>query len=141
MTAMALNLLCAMRVPASDSKPVVRKGDGGMSDERVSWHLENWAEWQIRDERIGAGAPTKAGSGLGRTHRTTFEDMVDSADTRCAEAVEAALDDCTPLERFSVHHEHLAAVYRFPRAAADHTRLYASAREKIKRGLGKRGIP
>jgi hypothetical protein len=140
MTAMALNLLCAMGAPASDPKPAVRKGDGGMTEQRLDWHLENWAEWHFRHNKVGYGAPSRAGSGLGRSHRTTFEDMVESADTRCAEAVEASVDDLTPIERFAVHHVHLAAVYRFPREARGHQEAYERARAKIKRGLGSRSI-
>ncbi|HEY1283005.1 MAG TPA: hypothetical protein VGE96_00870 [Steroidobacteraceae bacterium] len=140
MTAAVLAQLSAMQFDDPTPQRVVRKGDGGMSEERLTWHLENWAAWQRRADAICEGAPPRAGSGLGRSHRRTFDEMVESADTRCAEAVEAILDDLPPLERFAIHHAHLAAVYRFHHHSARHEDLYASGRAKVKRGLSARGI-
>lgn len=151
MTAMALNMLCAMRVPASDPKPVVRKVDGGMTEQRLDWHLENWAEWQQRD-RVGTGHNRRASGGMisGSHYGRPFDEMVQAADAKCAAAVEALLDGCSPAERCAVHHRYLAAVFRWRgidpildpvKALALSEAPYQRARTIIRNGLLKRGIP
>lgn len=139
MTAMALNMLAM--VPADSPKATLRRGDGGMSEERLSWHLENWATWQFRSGSTARGYPSRAGSGIGVSHGSrTFEEMAETADDNCARAVEAVLGDLTTLERCAVHHEYLSAVYRFPRDQRGHAELYRAARDKIGKALSRRGI-
>ncbi len=111
-----------------------------MTDDRLDWHFWNWAEWQRAEYTIAHGYPTRAASGLGRSHARTFPELVASADKRCAKAVEAILDGCTPLERNAVHHIHLAAVFRFPRLGQSVEDAYARAREQVRSGLIARGI-
>lgn len=111
----------------------------GMDDDRLDWHLWNWSAWHSR--RFGEFRrlwyPARASSGMGRSHGSDFDGMVAVADTRCARAVEAALADCSPAERCSVHHIHLEAVYRLREPLQD---CYALARKRIRDHLTRAGI-
>lgn len=113
-----------------------------MAPDRITWHLENWAYWQSdRTVSMGRNYADRASGGIGKSNRSDFDSMVDAADRRCADAVDAILqDECTPLERQVVTHLHLAAVFRFPRIGHSATEAYASARIKVGRGLDRRGI-
>jgi hypothetical protein len=113
-----------------------------MNDERLGWHLENWAAWQADHAHdFGRGYPTRASGGFVSRSSQDFSSMVHKADRACARAVDAILDGCTPIEKAAVSHFHLAAVFRFPRLGMAAENAYQSAREKIRRGLLARGIP
>jgi hypothetical protein len=115
---------------------------GTMDPDRVLWHLDNWAEWQAtRRGDYGRGYPSRASGGMGQVQSRDFESMVATADAHCAAAVEAILESCTVVERCSVHHFHLGAVFRFPRIGRGAELAYEHAREKIGRALLQRGIP
>lgn len=150
MTAMALNM-CAMLAPPDAQRPAPRKGDSGMTEARLDWHLDNWGQWQQRD-RVGTGFNRRASGGMisGSHYGRPFDEMVEAADAKCAAAVEAVLDGCSPAERSAVHHRHLAAVFRWrgidpiaepEKAQALSEAPYQRARTAIRRGLVKRGIP
>lgn len=113
-----------------------------MTDERLLWHLWNWEQWHYKGQTgdVGRGWPTLAGSGVGQTQSRDFDSMCASVDDHCARAVEATLDDCTPVERAAVHHFHLRAVFRFPRIGRGAELAYEAAKEKLRAGLTKRGI-
>lgn len=109
-----------------------------MTDDRIGWHLENWAEWMDRGTAGGAGYSSRASGGMGRSHSRDFDSMVAESDNRCAIAVDAVLDSMNPAERGSIHHFHIAAVYGF----RDPVKLvYDRARAKLGRELDARGIP
>ncbi len=113
-----------------------------MTDDRITWHLDNWAYW-MRDRGVaGSGSyPGKASGGMGRSFKSDFDSMCDAADRRCADAVGAILaDECSPLERQVVTHKHLAAVFRFERLGYTVEEAYRTARGKIGRGLERRGV-
>jgi hypothetical protein len=115
-----------------------------MSEARLEWHLDNWAEWQFKRENRG-GYPTRASGGIGLRASNTFDSMVQAADDRCARAVEAILDGLMPAERAAVWHFHLGVdfnvqVFRFPHVGYGAERLYEQAREKIRKGLVSKGI-
>lgn len=113
---------------------------------RLDWHLDNWAAWhRSRDDLAELGCKTESlWSGNYDNERET-----QNADTRQAEAVEAIVnsdqsaavpDGFTPVERVALHFMHLGtAVYRFNREPLDV--IYERAREKLSRGLLRRGIP
>lgn len=143
MSAIALTGAQLLIGPQSEiAKPVLKKSANGMSEDRVTWHLQNWAEWhRDRKTSFGNGYGSRAsGPFVGATNTREFEAMVVEADNRCAAAVEAILDGIPAMQRFSVHHQHLDAVYRFRRAEQVHVVLYANARMAIARGLSIRGI-
>lgn len=116
-----------------------------MTESRITWHLDNWAYWQRAPEsgRGGPprGYPSAAGSGVGVQRRSNLDSMIDAADARCAKVVDAILDGLRPIERAAVHHFHLAAVFRFPHIGMSAERAYARARDEVRLGLIRRGIP
>lgn len=111
----------------------------GMDDDRLRWHLDNWAYWQRnRASDYGRGAPPQAAGGFVSGNSSDFEDMVARVDQRCANAVDAIVHKLDPVERCSVYHFHMAAVFRFPRL--DKGLAYRKARVAIRAGLLRRGI-
>lgn len=121
-----------------------------MTDDRITWHLENWAYWQrddssrtrssLDDPERGAYS-SRASGGMGVSSRSDFDSMCDAQDRRCADAVDAILwQECRPLEREAVTHLHLASVFRFARVGYLVRDAYATARQKVGRGLDRRGI-
>ncbi len=128
-------------------RPAARRDDAShvhrpafrMSDERLAFHLVNWADWQrTRASDYGRRYPSRASGRMGVSGASDFDSMVEVADAICARAVEAILDGLAPAERCAVHHRHLAAVFRFPRVELE--RAYTAACEAIRRGLRSRGI-
>lgn len=113
-----------------------------MTDDRLDWHLENWAEWQ-RDcaGDFGRNYPSRASGGFISRSSQDFDAMVRKADRMCARAVDAILEGCTTAERSAVAYFHIGAVFRFPHVGRGAEIAYQSAREKIRRGLIARGIP
>jgi hypothetical protein len=78
---------------------------------------------------------------MGCSGSSDLDAMTATADRRCAEAVEAVLNELAPALRCAVHALHLAAVFRFrggPETIAD---LYDRATDAVRRGLMVRGIP
>lgn len=113
-----------------------------MTDERLDWHLANWAEYmRPRQSDYGRGYSGRASGGMGQSGSRDFDTMVEAADSDCARAVDAIIcGSCTPIEQCAVHHYHLGAVFRFQRIGRGAELAYESAREKIGAGLVQRGI-
>lgn len=109
----------------------------GMSLERVEWHLNNWAEW-MQGERVGSSYRNRASGGLRGYGGSDFEEMVDRADARCAEAVNAVISDMPLLEQTAVHHFMLASVFRFERA--DVALHFSIAKQMLAQALPAKGI-
>lgn len=109
----------------------------GMSLERVEWHLNNWADW-MQGERIGSSYRNRAAGGLRGYGGSDFEQMVDAADARCAEAVNACIDDLPLVQSMAIHHFMLASVFRFERV--DIAAAYSTAKLMLCRALPAKGI-
>jgi len=113
----------------------------GMPEDRLTWHLDNWSEWQRdRHADFGRGAPHRASGGIQSGSSRDFDSMVAEVDLKCAKAVDVVIDDLSPVERAAVFHIHMGAVYRFPRVGLGAEVAYARAREGIRAGLLRRGI-
>lgn len=110
-----------------------------MSKERVEWHLWNWERWMFRRGGIFRSMwyPGKASGGMGRSHCSDFDEMVEAIDRRCAKAVDAAIYDLPQPQRLAIHHKHLGSVYR---VRCDLDTTYAEACVGVGRELAKRGI-
>lgn len=107
-----------------------------MSDDRLSWHLWNWARWHRLDpSRLGY--PRKASGGAQCYTNTDFDAMCNTADDACAEAVEAAINDLPMMEKVAIHHYHLYAVYRSREPIEP---IYNRACDAVKKTLTRRGI-
>ena len=110
----------------------------GMTDERLSWHLWNWECWQFRGGKPALGLPKQASGGMGRSHRSDFDEMVERVDRRCAKAVNAIIwHDLPEPQKIAVLYEHGVILMHGLR---DLLSAYDSACERIKRELMKRGI-
>lgn len=108
-----------------------------MSDDRLEWHLWNWEQWHYQQKgHYGRGYPKRAHGPMGASGSSDFDQMVAAADTRCALAVEAILNDLPPAQRCAVHAVHLAAVYHLRNLQSS----YDHATEAVRAGLTKRGI-
>lgn len=110
--------------------------DAGMTGERLDWMLWNWERWMHRSSHRLGYKPTASG-GMGRSGSDDFDEMVDRADSRCAQAVDALVEGLTPAQHAAVYHKHLAAAFR---VRGDLDALYRDACEAIRRGLVRRGI-
>lgn len=109
-----------------------------MPDHRITWHLDNWAEW-MRPQRSDYGDCYDSNTSCFSTGNSrTFEAMVAEADMRCAMAVQAIIESLPPIESCAVHNRHMEAVFRFHRATMDGA--YARARISVREGLKRRGI-
>jgi hypothetical protein len=108
-----------------------------MTDDRIDWHLWNWERWMRRDRGRGAGYPRQASGGIGRSHRSDFDTMVETADSRCARAVDAIVGGLTPACRGALYNKHGLAVFRGIRDEPGH---YDEARRVIGRKLTRKGI-
>lgn len=81
--------------------------------------------------------PDGATGCVGGGYSQSFEDMVEAADSRAAEAVNAAVDDLEGLEQAAVYHVHLNVMYGFLESVES---VYARARQQLAVWLPGRGI-
>lgn len=79
------------------------------SDERVEFHLQNWAQWQKTGGVVGmyggSGSPDYCQS-------IDFDDMCDSMDRRNAKTLDAWIQDLPALQRLAIYNAYLHSVYR-----------------------------
>ena len=106
-----------------------------MADERLAFHLDNWAGYQHGGERLGAPGNSSGIVGCGNND---FESMVQAADRRCAEAVDALITGLALAQQNALFHRYLHAVLRFNRN--DYPENLDLAREAVRVGLHMRGI-
>ncbi len=117
----------------NNSEPTI----GGMPEARLEWHFDNYRRW-MRAGTVTDGLPGRSAVVLGGGNSATFEELVDSADMRCAQVVDALMLGLSHGERAAVNPVYLYAVFRFPRDNL--ATLLASGRFKIARGLVSRGF-
>lgn len=86
---------------------------GGMSEARLEFHFDNWRRWMRRDS-VGDGYPSKAAGCVGGGYSRTFDEMVDDADIRVAQIVDALVNSLTYAERSAVCHKYLYSRFNFP---------------------------
>jgi hypothetical protein len=112
----------------------------GLPEQRVTWHLENWAEFQRnRASDFGTGFNFRDGSGACSNSSREFDAMVAEVDKHCSEVVDTIIEhDLAPVESMAVKHFHLGAVFRLQRASM--TDAYKRARVYLSMALVRRGI-
>lgn len=115
------------------TEPIITFG----APERVEWHLQNWRDWMLAGSMVKS-LPRKASGGMGRTFASSFDDMVEEADVRCAAIVDAIIDSLPILQQAAVSHFYLAAVWRFHRSSPDEQ--IDAAKDAIGRALASRGV-
>jgi len=108
-----------------------------MSDERLEWHLQNWARWYYAPA-IRLGYPRRT-SGLISGASNDFDDLADAAANRLAVSCNAIIGDLVPAQFCALSCEYLHAVWRFPRD--NKAKSLSLAKNRIKEGLERRGIP
>lgn len=54
-------------------------------------------------------------TGIGNSHSTSFDDMIEASDVRCAMITDAIISDLPPAQACAVMRKYLDSVYRFPR--------------------------
>lgn len=106
-----------------------------MTEEKLTWHLDNWAAWM--KGALNDGDYSSRASVCGSTSSREFDAMVAEADTRCAVAVSAIVDELPRQQEAAIHHFHLAGAYRLRGDVLEH---YALGREAVRVGLNRRGI-
>lgn len=106
-----------------------------MPIERVQWHLANWADW-MQGLRVGSGYRTRASGGFLCQGSRDFDSMVASADARCAEAVNACIDDLPTDQQMAVHYRMLGT-----RTSPSNVALaFEEARARLAREIPAKGI-
>lgn len=109
-----------------------------MTEQRLDWHLWNWANWMRRDAGVVRGYAGRASGGL-RGNGTTgaFEEECYAVDLRCARAVDAAIEGLPSPEKVAVYHYNLGALRHGVIGIGD---VYDEARERLRKELTRRGI-
>jgi hypothetical protein len=118
------------------------EASGGMSEARLTWHLDNWGEDERRDEPIGVGFPERVPLlSSSYAYGDTFDELVERADRRCAEAVRATVYSLPDIQQKVLINRHVdgQAVYRTGRACSMQYH-YDQARAAVRKGLIQRGI-
>ncbi len=110
-----------------------------MTPERLTWHLENWAEWMAGDSNDG-DYPSRAGSGIGHSNSRDFDTMLAESDTVCARAVQSIVDGLPPRLCITLRIRHGLAEPPAYRLRGDPDDNYAEARVMVGAGLKRRGI-
>lgn len=109
-----------------------------MTEDRVDWHLWNWAQYHRRSRARPQGYPN-ASTGLHNyTSGLDFDAECDWIDKRCAIATDAAVDDLPALERMAVYAKHLEGLWGLPEPALG--LYYRSAIGMLGKRLDRRGV-
>ena len=108
-------------------------------DERLDWFLYNWARWMRMHPTVvmGLGYPPKSKPFVGGGYSRSFDEMVEDADIRAAEATDAAIESLPAPGPHAVHVIHLGALWR---ATEPLMACYEGARGMLCIGLRARGI-
>jgi hypothetical protein len=107
-----------------------------MSTERADWHVDNWAQW-MHGRGTGLGYPSRASGRMGKSGSTDFDQMVASADVRCAVAVDALIDGMTWTQRKAIYSVKLGNQWTSPLPLDD---VYQQALSDLAAALTRRGI-
>lgn len=107
-----------------------------MTDERLEWHLENWAEYCKHGRHVRGWASRSIG--LRTLAGPDFDEQVEAADKRCAEAVDAIVWELPREQRESMNARYLKAIWTLK--PLDRPPVMEAARKTIKAGLVKRAI-
>jgi len=112
---------------------VAKQHQPEIADDGFEWverFLGTWAHW-MRHPGLRLGAPSRSPgfmSDITGGYRDSGEEAEIVGHDRAIQVIEATLDGFSPVERASVMHVHLYAVFRF-RHPVD--QIYRSARMKI----------
>lgn len=107
-----------------------------MTNERLEWHLGNWATYMQHDNaRLGAKISSLYGSG-GSSGADAFEIMCEVADKRSAQIIDACIDALKKPQQTAIYHEWLGNSFFWP----THDMHYEDAMHNILLFAEKRGL-
>ena len=120
----------------NDKFAPVKRSDGkyALSEDRLNWHLDNWAAW----ESSAWDAELAYTLTPGYSMSVDFDQMCAEMDRRCAYTAKAAIESLSPVEQCAVFNKLLKAVFRFPREDSHQT--WIRARWRLAHDLYKRGM-
>lgn len=107
------------------------------SDERVEFHLYNWARWMRSGSYAGLGMPGRACAGMGISHSADFDQLADIADRTAAKACDAVIRNLKPLEQKAIRCAYLGEEWT---SVLQEGAVLVVAKEALKMGLDRRGI-
>lgn len=111
---------------------------GWRKEDRVEWHLLNWARYMRTGKSSGMGMPRCASGNIGISHSADFDQLADIADVIAAKAVDGILShDLKPLEYKAIKCDYLGE--KWP-SVLDMGLVLVVAKEALMRGLNKKGI-
>jgi hypothetical protein len=107
--------------------------------DRVEFHLANWARWMRTGQAVQGHASESCGLSSGGTSKG-FDEMVESEDRRCAQIVDAVLDNLPPVQRIAIyiHKGVMGRVFEFKRMTF-HQAL-TEGKAALGRELSRRGV-
>jgi hypothetical protein len=107
--------------------------------ERIDWHLDNWSRWMRSGQEVDGHARESSGLSNGGTSKG-FDEMVESEDRRCAQIVDAILDNLPPAHRISIYMERgiMGRVFTFVRMT--YSQALAEGKAALGRELARRGV-
>ena len=108
-----------------------------MTQDRLEWHLENWATWMKRSfNRLGYPSKSLCFSSGGSSGADEFEVMCEDSDTRSASIVDKVIDSISMPQRTAINHHWLQVKHHYPTQSLDLEEAY----EAIIKILIKRGV-
>jgi len=108
-----------------------------MTEQRLSWHLANWADYMKQDtHKLGYPSKSLMIASGGGSSDDEFEIMCDEVDTKCAQALDSIIDSITKPQRTAINHVWLKVEHHYPTQEMD----IAEAYENITRLCAKRGV-
>jgi hypothetical protein len=107
--------------------------------ERIEFHLTNWARWQRSGQQVQGHARESTGLSSGGTSKG-FDEMVEAEDRRCAQIVDAILDNLPPVERIAIYIERriMGRVFEFKRVT--YYQALTAGKLALGRELSRRGV-
>ena len=82
-------------------------------ENRVQWHLGNWAIWQRSGGYSHLNMPGRSPI-IGISHGADIDQIADACDVSAARAIDAILRDLPRQNRIAFHCEYLGAKWPFP---------------------------
>lgn len=108
-----------------------------MTNDRLAWHLKNWAEFMSRpSSKLGYPSKSQMISSGGSSSEDEFDIMCDEADTKCAQTMDAIIDSIHLRQRVAINHVWLKVIHHYE----THEQDYDKALIEIERLAEKRGL-
>lgn len=107
--------------------------------DRIEFHLTNWARWQNSGQAVQGHQGKSTGLSSGGTSKG-FDEMVEAEDRRCAQIVDAILDNLPPVERIAIYIERkiMGRVFEFKRVT--YFQALQGGKAALGRELTRRGV-